>query len=77
MTSQQRVELVVAAVDGVTAAHGLSRGEAVWAFTAMLMTALKDASPDGRDALREGVSESLETMSLKPLVRLGIVTRVN
>jgi hypothetical protein len=67
------VERVAEAVDSVTEQHGLSRGEALWVFTAMLQTTLAGASPDVRDALRAAVVESLNRNSLRPLVVVGAV----
>ena len=70
-----RVERVAQAVDEVTEHHGLSRGEAIWVFTAMLVASLEGASPEGQDVLREAVIDSLNAGSLRPLVVAGVVSQ--
>lgn len=70
-----RVELVAEAVDKVTDHHGLSCGEALWVFTAMLNTTLAAAEEgDVRDALRSAAVDALEQNSLRPLFLVGAVT---
>ena len=70
-----RVERVAQAVDDVTEHHGLSCGEAVWVFTALLQISMEDASPEVQDVLRKAVIDALNTGSLRPLVVAGVVSQ--
>lgn len=67
MISIERVERIASAVDEITDEYGLNRGEALLAFTSMLLTTLEDCSSDVRDVLQEAVAESLRTKSCVPL----------
>ena len=70
MIRQQRIENVAGAVDAVTEKHGLNRGEALYAFTSMLLTTLEETSPDVREAFCQAITASLEQNSIKPLSEL-------
>jgi len=69
--SYERVERVAAAVDEVTDTAGLNCGEALYAFTFMLIHTLKQrASPEVRELMAKAVSDSIQIGDTAPLTTL-------
>ena len=70
MTNTERI---AAAVDDITEQHGLTAGDAIWVFTAMLNITLGKMSPDVRRVLADGIGQSVQSGSLRPLVEKGLI----
>lgn len=71
-----RIDRVAEAVDEVTRRYGLSKGEAIYAFTGMLQVTLRAAiSESVRQAMTDAIVEALRQRSVRPLIAAGIVSR--
>ena len=69
--SYERVERVAAAVDEVTDTAGLNCGEALYAFTFMLIHTLKQrTSPEIRELMAKAVADSIQVGDTAPLTTL-------
>lgn len=68
--SYERVERVAAAVDKITDRHGLNCGEALYAFTFMLIETLAGTSPDVRAMMAKAVTDSIQVGDTAPLSKL-------
>lgn len=67
MLRRANIEAVAGAVDQVTERDGLTRGEALYVFTSMMLTSLENAEKDVRDVLRDAVIDSLKDNSMRAL----------
>lgn len=75
MLRKANIEAVAGAVDEVTERDGLTRGEALYVFTSMILTSLEGASEDVRDVLRDAVVESLKDSSVSPLAKCLLASK--
>lgn len=69
MLRKANIEAVAGAVDEVTERDGLTRGEALYVFTSMILTSLEHAEADVRVVLRDAVVDSLKDNSVRPLAK--------
>lgn len=68
---RENVEMVAAAVDEITDQHGLTKGEALYVLTSMLITTV-EATEDTqlRDLFKDAVTASIMREAMTPLVNL-------
>lgn len=68
--SRERVEQIAAAVDEITDRDGLNCGEALYAFTFMIIGTLAVTSPDVRAMMARAVTDSIQVGDTAPLAKL-------